>query len=79
MPIRLTLLLIAFVLLMLLLTGNPQVVSVQFLFWRQEVELYKIIIGAVASGALCAWFYSSHLHSLQRFRKAPPKTNPKKS
>lgn len=69
MSFRLTLLLITLVLLMLLLAGNPQAVPIQFLFWKQEVELYKVIIGSVAGGALWTCFYNSHSHSFRRFRK----------
>ena len=42
---------------------------VQFLFWKKEVELYKIVIAAVAVGALIAYFYSGHISSFRRFRK----------
>ena len=54
---------------MLLLVGNPQVVSIQLLFWRYEIELYKIIIASVAGGALCSLLYRFRLRSL----RGPPK------
>ena len=65
-PIRLTILLIFFLILLLLVVGNPDPVRVNFLFYSDRVELYKIIIGSAALGALAAIIYYGHVKSLRR-------------
>ncbi|MCR9144334.1 MAG: hypothetical protein NXI24_18955 [bacterium] len=67
-PIRLTLLLIFFIILMLLVLGNPVSVQLNFLFYTERFELYKIIIGSMLLGVLGTLIYTSQVRNLRRSR-----------
>jgi uncharacterized integral membrane protein len=67
-PIRLTLLLIFFIILMLLVLGNPVPVQLNFLFYSERFELYKIIIGSMLLGVLGTLIYTSQVRNLRRHR-----------
>ncbi|MCB1175755.1 MAG: LapA family protein [Leptospiraceae bacterium] len=69
MPVRLSLLLLGAVILSLLSIGNPQIVTIQFLFWRQSFALYKIILGSVFLGVLFTVIYSGHVRYIRRIRQ----------
>lgn len=67
-PIRLTLLLIFFIALMLLVLGNPVPVQLNFLFYSERFELYKVIIGSMLLGVLGTLIYTSQVRNLRRNR-----------
>ena len=67
-PVRLSLLLIGAAILVLLAVGNPEPVTIQFLFWRKTMALYKIILGSVFLGVLFALIYIGHLKYIRRLR-----------
>lgn len=71
-PVRLTLLLIFFVVLMLLVLGNPVPVRLNFLFYTAHLELYKIIIGSMLLGILGTLIYTGHARHFQRSRDRDP-------
>ena len=54
--------------LVLLALGNPEPVTLRFLFWHSSLELYKIIIGSVFLGVLFAVIYTGHLRYIRRIR-----------
>jgi uncharacterized integral membrane protein len=58
-----------FIVLMLLVLGNPVRVPLNFLFYTGEFELYKIIVGSMLLGILAALIYTGHVRSLRRFRE----------
>ncbi|MCB1309741.1 MAG: LapA family protein [Leptospiraceae bacterium] len=67
-PIRLTLLLIGAFCLVLLIIGNPQPVTLQFLFWNQSVELYKVIVVAFLLGVVLTIIYTGQWRQLIRMK-----------
>lgn len=67
-PVRLTILLIGVLVLFLIAVGNPRPVALNLLFWSGSFALYKIIIGAVALGAILALIYVGHVRYLRRVR-----------
>ncbi len=58
--------LIGVLFMILMVVGNPDPVSVQFIFWNEEVALYKIILGCMAFGALMAVLYIGHVRHVRR-------------
>jgi uncharacterized integral membrane protein len=58
-----------FIVLMLLVLGNPVRVPLNFLFYTEELELYKIIIGSMLLGIVSALIYTGHVRSFRRFRE----------
>ncbi|MBE7438400.1 MAG: DUF1049 domain-containing protein [Spirochaetales bacterium] len=69
MPVRISLFLFGIIVLLLLVLGNPERVVIQFLFWRTSYELYQVIIGSAALGAVLALLFHSHFNYLKRLRK----------
>ncbi len=67
-PVRLTLLLIGILVLIFLALGNPQMVSLNFIFWSVDFELYKVLFGSTALGVVLALLYSSQVRYLKRIR-----------
>lgn len=66
LPLRLTLMLIGVLFLALMVVGNPDPVALQFIFWSEEVALYKIILGSTAFGAVMAVLYIGHVRHVRR-------------
>ena len=58
--------LIGVLFMVLMVVGNPDPVPVQFIFWNEEVALYKIILGCMAFGALMAVLYIGHVRHVRR-------------
>lgn len=69
MPLRLILLLLITLLLTLLVIGNSQLVTLHFLFWEKNVELYKIIIVMLTIGIFCFWLWRGYLRSIKSSRQ----------
>lgn len=67
-PVRLSLLLAGAIILVLLAIGNPDPVTIQFLFWRETFALYKIILGSVFLGILFSLIYMGHVKYIRRLR-----------
>lgn len=55
--------------LLLLVLANPIRVPVSFLFWTQELELYKVVIGSAVFGIVAAVVYLGHVKHLRRSRR----------
>ncbi|MBU45765.1 MAG: hypothetical protein CMN76_21335 [Spirochaetaceae bacterium] len=68
MPVRFTLILAAFLVLFLLILGNPNAVTLQFLFWKAQLRLYEVIIGAVVFGIIFTYIYLGHWKYLRKVR-----------
>ena len=68
MPVRFILILAAFLVLFLLILGNPAPVTLQFLFWRAQLRLYEVIIGAVVFGIIFTYIYLGHWKYLRKVR-----------
>lgn len=58
--------LIGVLLMILMVVGNPDPVPIQFIFWSEEVALYKVILGCAAFGALMAVLYIGRVRHLRR-------------
>ncbi|MEQ8349869.1 MAG: LapA family protein [Leptospiraceae bacterium] len=68
MPVRFTLILAAFLVLFLIVLGNPAPVTLQLLFWRAQLRLYEVIIGAVVFGIIFTYIYLGHWKYLRKVR-----------
>ncbi|MCB1169970.1 MAG: LapA family protein [Leptospiraceae bacterium] len=68
MPVRFTLLLFAFLVLFLLVLGNPGAVTLKFLFWTAQLRVYEVIIGSVVFGIVFSYLYLGHWKYLRKVR-----------
>jgi uncharacterized integral membrane protein len=68
MPVRFTLILGAFLILFLLVLGNPVPVTMQFLFWRIQLRLYEVMLGGVVFGIVFTYIYLGHWKYLRKMR-----------
>lgn len=66
LPLRLTLLLIGVLIAALIAVGNPDPVTVQFIFWSEEIAMYKLILGSMAFGVIMAILYIGHVRHVRR-------------
>ena len=58
--------LIGALILALLAFGNPEPVPIRFLFWTDEIALYKLLLSAVLFGIILAVLYIGHVRYLLR-------------
>ena len=68
MPVRFTLILTAFLVLFLIVLGNPAAVTLQFLFWRVQMRLYEVILASVVLAIVFTYIYLGHWKYLRKVR-----------